>query len=324
MKLLLLSILLAGFSGGKPKKADTCAAFISLKPQAVCRGVRIILSDIADINTVDPKLKSKISSIDLGRPPAEGWTRIITRENIKEAINSTFNHPLPVKFLGAIKTEVVSKTIVVSQESIEQSAEFVLKAVSSKEADDIEWSIYRHPRPVRVPAGRFGVDLSARIRKGKIGRDQAIIDVDIKVDGKTVETLPVQFRIRRFREVLVTLSPVRRGEPLEGKVGIKRMEISHFFGKPLTDINQIKNKVASRLLMSGRIVTDLDIKDPELVRKGDIVTMVGIKGNLRITIKGIARTGGSLGEMVKVMNPSTRRIIVGRVVGFGVVEVVRK
>ncbi len=161
------------------------------------------------------------------------------------------------------------------------------------------------------------------IRKGRLDRDQAIVEVKIKVDGETAERVPVGFRLKRFKEVLVTLVPVRRGEPLRGKVGIRRMEISRFFGKPLTDLREVKDKVASRLLMAGSILTRLDTKDPELIHKGDIVTMVGIKKNLKITVKGIARTSGSLGELVKVMNPSTRRIIVGKVVGFGVVEVTR-
>ncbi len=310
---------------GKPAPAAP-KALVEVRRTAVCRGLRVLLRDIATLKTSDKALAKKLMDLDLGRPPAEGWLKVVRRETILEAMGEAGIDPGLVRFAGATETEIRSRSVLVTADQIEEAAELVLRAsAAALEKEEVEWSILRHARSCRVPAGRRGVDLTAVLRHGRMERDEAVLDVSIRVDGRTVKTLPVAFRLRRFRKVLVALAPLRRGEPLDkGKVGLRRMDVSRFFGSPLDDPARIRGKVAARLLSGGAILTPMDVKDPDLVRKGDLVTMVAVKGNLRVTAKGIARTGGSLGEIVLVMNPSSRKIVQGKVVGVGVVEAVSR
>ena len=328
MNCALYLLLLIGLPGGPPagKKPASKAslALVEIKGSAVCRGRRILLRDIAGLKAADPALEKRLLDVDLGRPPAEGWLKVVDRKTVLEAIRGAGIDPASVRLAGPEETEIRSKGVLVTAEQIEEAAELVLRATAARlEKEEVEWSILRHARACRVQAGRRGVDLAAVLRHGRLERDQAVLDVSVRVDGETVKTLPVAFRLRRFRRVLVTLAPLRRGEPLDkGKVALRKMDVSRFFGTPLEDLSQVKGKVAARLLSGGAVLRPMDIKDPELVRKGDLVTMVAVRGNLRVTAKGIARTGGSMGEIVMVMNPSSRRIVQGKVVGVGVVEAV--
>ncbi len=330
---LLMILLAAGPGGSPPAKAAPAAgralptapaALVEIEPTALCRGRRVLLRDIARIKSSDEALEKRLLDADLGRPPAEGWLKVIRKEEVKEAIREAGIDPARVRLAGPPETEIRSRCVLVTADQIEDAAELVLRATAARlEKEEVEWSILRHARACRVPAGRRGVDLTALLRHGRMERDQAVLDVSIRVDGETVKTVPVAFRLRRFRKVLVTLAPLRRGEPLDrGKVALKRVDVSRFFGTPLDDLSRVKGKVAARMLSSGEVLRLLDLKNPELVRKGDLVTMVAVRGNLRITVKGVARTGGSLGELVMVMNPSSRRIVQGKVVGVGVVEAV--
>ncbi len=330
MNSALLLVLLAALPGTAPKgKAPgpapkAPAALVEIEPTALCRGRRVLLRDIAKVKASDTTLGNRLLDTDLGRPPAEGWLKVIRREEIREAIREAGIDPARVRLAGSPETEIRSRCVLVTAEQIEDAAELVLRATAARlEKEEVEWSILRHARACRVPAGRRGVDLTALLRHGRLDRDQAVLDVSVRVDGETVKTVPVAFRLRRFRKVLVTLAPLRRGEPLDrGKVALKRVDVSRFFGTPLEDLSQVKGKVAARMLSSGEVLRLMDLKNPELVRKGDLVTMVAVRGNLRITVKGVARTGGSLGELVMVMNPSSRRIVQGKVVGVGVVEAI--
>ncbi len=333
MSSALLMVLLAALPGGAPPAkapaagragAKAPAALVEIEPTALCRGRRVLLRDIARIKSSDQALEKRLLDADLGRPPAEGWLKVIRKEEVKEAIRQAGIDPARVRLAGSTETEIRSRCVLVTADQIEDAAELVLRATAARlEKEEVEWSILRHARACRVPAGRRGVDLTAVLRHGRMDRDQAVLDVSIRVDGETVKTVPVAFRLRRFRKVLVTLAPLRRGEPLDrGKVALKRVDVSRFFGTPLDDLSRVKGKVAARMLSSGEILRLMDLKNPELVRKGDLVTMVAVRGNLRITVKGVARTGGSLGELVMVMNPSSRRVVQGKVVGVGVVEAV--
>ncbi len=328
--LLFLLLLLAGPAGvpaGKRPGAGVPApkaptALVQMEDTALCRGRRVLLRDIARVKAADPRLERRLLDLDLGRPPAEGWLKVVRREEVKKALEQAGIDPGGVRVAGSAETEIRSRCVLVTAEQIEEAAELVLRATAARlEKEEVEWSILRHARACRVPAGRRGVDLTALLRHGRMEKDQAVLDVSVRVDGETVKTVPVAFRLRRFRKVLVTLAPLRRGEPLDkGKVALKRVDVSRFFGTPLDDPAQVRGKVAARILSTGSILRPMDVKNPELVHKGDLVTMVAVRGNLKVTIKGVARTGGSLGEMVMVMNPSSRRIVQGKVVGVGVVE----
>lgn len=59
----------------------------------------------------------------------------------------------------------------------------------------------------------------------------------------------------------------------------------------------------------------------EVVRRGDTVIIVAEKGGLKVTTKGVAKDNGSSGEMIRVENISSGKVITGRVVESGVVKV---
>ena len=60
---------------------------------------------------------------------------------------------------------------------------------------------------------------------------------------------------------------------------------------------------------------------PPLVRRGDIVKIVASSGPMIITATGMVKQQGCKGEMVRVVNTDSNRIITARVTGPGAVEV---
>ncbi len=63
----------------------------------------------------------------------------------------------------------------------------------------------------------------------------------------------------------------------------------------------------------------LDTK--EVIRRGDMVIIMAEKGGLKVTTKGIAKDNGSSGEMIRVENIRSGKVITGRVVEPGIVKV---
>jgi flagella basal body P-ring formation protein FlgA len=60
---------------------------------------------------------------------------------------------------------------------------------------------------------------------------------------------------------------------------------------------------------------------PPLVKRGDIVKIVANTGIMTITATGMVKQKGRKGEMVRVMNTDSNRIVTARVTGPGAVEV---
>lgn len=78
---------------------------------------------------------------------------------------------------------------------------------------------------------------------------------------------------------------------------------------------------ATRNLAPGMVVRRTDVMTPQLVRRGEPVTIKLVSGPLVITAAGRALSGGSKGDLVRVVTNSTSRTLDGMVDGSGTVRV---
>jgi flagella basal body P-ring formation protein FlgA len=78
---------------------------------------------------------------------------------------------------------------------------------------------------------------------------------------------------------------------------------------------------AARNLSTGMIVRRSDLIKPQLVRRGEPVTIRIVAGVLAITASGRALSGGAQGEMVRVVTNATNRTLDGTIEGSGTVRI---
>ncbi|MGR3617477.1 MAG: flagellar basal body P-ring formation chaperone FlgA [Paracoccaceae bacterium] len=78
---------------------------------------------------------------------------------------------------------------------------------------------------------------------------------------------------------------------------------------------------AKTTLYAGRPIKFEDVGPPAVVGRNDLVTLVFVKGPLRISTEGRALGRGALGEVVRVMNLSSRTVLNGRIRSDGVIEI---
>lgn len=78
---------------------------------------------------------------------------------------------------------------------------------------------------------------------------------------------------------------------------------------------------AARRLTAGSVVRAGDVLRPQLVRRGEQVTIRVVSGPLVITTAGRALTGGAAGETVRVVADSTSRTLDATVEGSGTVRI---
>lgn len=87
-------------------------------------------------------------------------------------------------------------------------------------------------------------------------------------------------------------------------------------------LHDVAGMEVARRLASGSIVRASDIIRPQLVRRGEAVTIVVRQGTLVISTLGRALTSGAAGAGVRVVTASTSRTLDGIVDGPGAVRVV--
>jgi flagella basal body P-ring formation protein FlgA len=91
---------------------------------------------------------------------------------------------------------------------------------------------------------------------------------------------------------------------------------------PAPSIDAVIGSRAARELAPGAIIVTGDLIRERMVKSGDRVRAVVRLGGVEIETVAVAAQTGALNDIISVLNPGTRRVLRGRVVGNGEVEVV--
>lgn len=88
-----------------------------------------------------------------------------------------------------------------------------------------------------------------------------------------------------------------------------------------TNINSLVGMQLKRNARANTVIYDFQLQLPDIIKKGDLVTVSTRRGSLVVSSPGIAMNNGHKGEKIKVENRRSSRVIQGRVTGPGSVEV---
>jgi flagella basal body P-ring formation protein FlgA len=297
---LLLALAALSLPSGTP-------ATVRLAPQAKTPGERILLVDVvdaADLRLVPPALLGT----DLGASPSAGYTRLLGREQVEKALP-----PGTLALAGASETVVHPDTKTIPGAEILRAAQEWLRSNLPPEAD-VQVEVVRDASEVVVPRGRRSLELSPRFHGPPALRGPVSLDVAVLVDGSAASVVPVSFFVRTFAESLVLLRELRRGESLAAEdFERRRVETTTLSASPARDPALVLGREARRPMREGEVISPRDFDPPLLVRRGDAVTLLFVRGALRASARGVARADGRLGEPVPVENPATRKVVTGRV-----------
>jgi flagella basal body P-ring formation protein FlgA len=89
----------------------------------------------------------------------------------------------------------------------------------------------------------------------------------------------------------------------------------------LTRVQDVLGLEARVTLYPGRAVRAQDLGPPAMVDRNQIVTLIYRVGGLGISTEGLALARGGLGDVIRVMNLSSRTVLSGEIAQDGAVYV---
>lgn len=140
--------------------------------------------------------------------------------------------------------------------------------------------------------------------------------------GERQASLRVSGIVLEIREVAVLGRSVNRGEVVSAvDLSIERRPRE---GSPVdaqTGIAALAGQVAQRTLSAGAVLRAGDLAPPEIVSRGEAVTIVFDTPGLNLSLRGQANENGRLGAAITVTNPISKKVIPATVIGPGRVSV---
>lgn len=148
------------------------------------------------------------------------------------------------------------------------------------------------------------------------------LSVRLQCEGAHPWTVFMPAYVRVYRKIAVTTRAINRHSILsEDDVALLERDIGSLSQDYLTDLEQVVGQTPNRNLTSGQSITASILQQPNLIHKGDQVTISAIGAGINVRMIGEALSDGVIGQQIRVKNLKSNRIIRARVVASGQVEV---
>ena len=202
---------------------------------------------------------------------------------------------------------------VVEREMLEKTFHHALSAELG--GRDIELELVDRRQNI-VLNGEFSPALSVKKISLDAARNLATATIDIRDADKKVESLTLTARYYPVMQVPVLTQTMRKGDVIsKSDIEYIAMRSDAVTSAILMDEKDLLGKTPRRGISAGRPMIASDVQLPELVAKGDIVTMMLQNGALSLTVQGKALDDGAKGETVRIMNTASNKVVEAVVLG---------
>ena len=267
---------------------------IFLKEAPVAAGPVVTLGDIFE-NTGDA------ASIAVATAPAPGMRKSLSVAALMNIARSNGLNWSPPRGRRMIVVTGAGRTV--AREDILNA---LRRTLGNETGSDLDIALSERLAPIAV-GPEEEIDLAVDI----LSYDRVTGRFSARVSANAAAA-PVTLRGRAYpvSEVPVLTRNIARGETIEpDDIAMVWQRSSRLGRNVITDAALLVGMAARRSLRAGRIVRSNDVETPKIVAKGDLVSLVFIRGALQLTAIVRALESGAEGDIVRVVNPRSRKIV---------------
>jgi len=218
--------------------------------------------------------------------------------------------------LGALAVE--ARAEIQALDEIRGTArDFLLAEAGGREAG-VEVEVGR--LDARLKLQRCSLPLTPFMPPG--GRTSGHTSIGVRCEGDMPWTLFVPALVRRAQDLVVAARPIARGTTLSAAdlTTVTKL-LPNAPAGVLESPEAALGRVAMRDIAAGTALNANQLKAPQIVRRGQAVTLSLASGPVAVRVAGTALKDGTLGERIPVRNANSKRVVEGVVLADGLVEV---
>ena len=188
---------------------------------------------------------------------------------------------------------------------------------------DIELSVdVLFPKnPVKVPKGVVDIQVPPDTMNGRMGRRSYRMGLSVNQEFNRMVNVVAEIEARM--PVVVPVRFIKAHETIDTPdVMIRDYSLPTLTQDYLKRPEFVVGKNATRHLPPNMPILETFVTEPPVIHKGDRVIIEARQGGLLVQTVGVAKETGAPGKMIAVQNQRSKREVMGRVLGAGVVEVI--
>jgi flagella basal body P-ring formation protein FlgA len=285
---------------------------VTIKDNSLTLGQISIVRGLKSLTTTADK-------IALGRFSVPGQEIVLDRNMILSRLACNGVPASRVRLTGAEKVTVRQKFQVISGQQFVTAANSFLSDRSPQDSGR-KWNLIRAPKKLVIPGVARGITFSPQLAPSKI-KNQARVEIAILCNDRKIGIRTVVFDLKYVCHQAVAKVDIAEGALIDpNNVRIKEKASSR---PESTNWKSPYGLFAKHTIRADTVIRPHMVgpaKTPIIVKRNQSVVIRIESPAFLITAAGVALLDGKAGEIVKVRNVDSQRIIVARINDDGTVE----
>ncbi|MFB3788355.1 MAG: flagellar basal body P-ring formation chaperone FlgA [bacterium] len=286
----------------------------------------IRLGDLAEsIQSPDPETQRKYEELPVMKAPAPGEQDRLPRHYILQAVRSAGLDVFNVQFTGANLVEVYGYGRKIGIQEVLKSLQQMILNETGWSEDELVMRVISTPaRDVWIsPTGPVDIAFD---RASPMVHGTTRYQVRLFIDQIQVKEFPIVLSVQHRRKAFLPVRNLKRGDVI-GPDDIREAVL--YFDNEMLDQQTVDNRdeITGRqcriALTPGDPVKWQDLNANYVMKRGDPVQIVLKSDGLTLQTQGHAQGRGAAGDIIPVKTANTGRIVKGRIIQRGLVELVQ-
>lgn len=280
------------------------AGAVELKRNSIIEGSVITLGDIFyDL----PRNADKV----LGPAPRPGSEMVLNARTLLRVATAMDVEWRPSS--GADHIVLQRSATIIGKDQIEPALSAAIKEAGY--AGDFDLALPVQTTEIILPSSQPATfELSDITLDAKNGRFSALVSAPSLSDP--IQTLRLSGAIHQVTQVPVLKNAMRNGSIIKASdIEYMKMRTSALNHDVILDSETLVGMTPRRMVVNAAPLTDNDISAPQVVQRGQSITMIFNNGTLELTAQGKALENGAKGDIIRVVNANSNRTIQATVSG---------
>ena len=295
---------------------------VIVAPAARVDGAFITLGQLAEITGEDQAEVDRLRQLKIGNAPAPGSSVVLTKELLGMRLAGTGADFSGIAWMVPDLVTVTANSQSLSGQMLMDKAIGMIEQQTGLGANskDLSIEVLGNVQDFVIPVGNLTIHTSLPYGIHYSGPTQVVLVIN--VNGQFVTKVTIQCAVKLYRQIVVAAGPINAGEILTASsLRLERMDAGKLGAGYFTEINKVINLMARRSLTPGMVVMDSMVNKPILIKRGTLINLVARIGSMEITTTGQAMQNGIEGQLIRVKNINSTKIISGKVLDENTVQV---
>lgn len=294
------------------------ALVITFDKQATVTTDYITLGDLVEFDE-ETQMTASLATKIVTRSPDPGKSKIFSTYDIKEEILRKTPMSRHTLWTGSNVVTVSRKgQQILPEQVIDAIDEFLRDNNHSMPEADISFTPRTLPIPFMLPKGKLAMEV---VPSNPTILKSSSFSLLFRVNGKVEKNFSVPGELKALAPVIIATDSLPRGSLLTPANTQEAVKDLTRHDNPCTNLRRILGKRLKRTVRAHDVIHSSDVEIPPLIQRGQVVKIIIRTGNMHLSATGVARADGKQGEIIRVRNARSNKLIQGRVTASGTVEV---